>query len=105
MRVDLALTVDGTAVPFPTPPGPTSNGAPVLIRNRNFDANPDINQPNAPGKGWGLERSGLPKGTEGFPMGGDRTRPVYYLSDGSTLYAEPTGAWPRLRQTLVTSRI
>lgn len=106
MMVDLPLTFqqNGTDMPFPTQPGPASNGASVLIRNRNFDTNPDINTANAKGKGWSLERSELPDGTQGFAVSGDRTQPVYYVFDASTLYAERNGSWTPVLQNLVSSR-
>ena len=91
-------------MPFPTQPGPSSNGAPVLIRNRNFDANPDINAANAKGKGWTLERSNLPNGTQGFTVSGDRTQPVYYVFDGSTLFAERNRSWTPVLSNLVSSQ-
>lgn len=106
IMVDLPLTFqqNKTDVPFPTQPGPPSNGAPVLIRNRNFDANPDINAANAKGKGWSLERSGLPTGTQGFALSGDRTHPIYYAFDASTLYAERNGSWTAVLQNLMSSQ-
>jgi len=95
MMVDLPLTFrsNNADIPFPTQPGPSSHGAPVLIRNRAFDANPDINASNAKGKGWTLERGSLPAGTQGFAVSGDRTQPIYYAFDDRTLYAERSGKW------------
>lgn len=106
MMVDLPLTFqqNNTDVPFPTQPGPSSNGAPVLIRNRNFDANPDINAANGKGKGWTLERGSLPSGAVGFAVSGDRTQPVYYVFDSSTLYAEQNGGWTPVLHNLVNSQ-
>ena len=106
MMIDLPLTFkqNTTDVPFPTQPGPSSNGAPVLIRNRNFDANPSINEANARGKGWTLERGSLPPGTHGFAVSGDRTQPVYYVFNGSTLFAERDGGWTPVLRNLVSSQ-
>jgi hypothetical protein len=106
MMVDLPLTFqqNNIDVPFPTQPGPSSNGGPVLIRNRNFDANPDINAANAKGKGWALERGSLPLGIQGFAVSGDRTRPIYYAFDNSTLYAERDGGWTPVLRNLVNSQ-
>lgn len=106
MMVDLPLTFqqNNTDVPFPTQPGPASNGAPVLIRNRNFDANPDINAANAKGQGWSLERSALPGSTTGFALSGDRAQPIYYVFDASTLYAERNGSWTPVLRNLVSSQ-
>jgi hypothetical protein len=85
MMVDLPLTFqqNNGDVPFPTQPRRTSSGKPVLIRNRNLDVNPDINAANAKGQGWNLERSGLPNGTKGFALSGDRATPVYYVFDNT----------------------
>jgi hypothetical protein len=106
MMVDLPLTFsqNGADVPFPTQPAPSSNGLPVLIRNRTFDTNPNINASNAKGKGWVLERGTLPSGTQGFAVSGDRATPVYYAFDGSTLYAERGGAWTPVLSHLVNTQ-
>jgi hypothetical protein len=102
MMVDLPL-VDGKGNAFPTQPGPASNGQPLLIRNRTFDVNPDINAPNAQGQGWALERPTLPRDTQGFAISGDRKTPVYYAFDFSSLYAERNGAWTQVLTNLVAS--
>jgi hypothetical protein len=106
MMVDLPLTFmqGGKDVPFATQPGPSSGGAPVLIRNRTFDANPDINAANAKGKGWTLERSSLPAGTQGFAVSGDRARPMYYAFTSDALFAERKGSWTQVLSNLVWSR-
>ena len=108
MMVDLPLLtfqLNNAGTPFPTQPGPSSNGAPVLIRNRTFDVNPDINAANARGKGWLLERATLPAGTQGFAVSGDRTRPLYYAFDTSTLYTERNGNWTPIVANLVSAQL
>lgn len=106
MMVDLPLTFQSSNmdVPFPTQPGPSSNGAPVLIRNRTFDVNPDINGANAKGKGWTLERGTLPAGVQGFAVSGDRAHPEYYIFDGASLFAERNGQWTPIVTNLVSTQ-
>lgn len=76
----------------------------MLIRNRTFDANPDINAANAKGKGWTLERSSLPAGTQGLAVSGDRARPVYYAFTADALFVERKGSWTQVLSSLVSSR-
>ena len=113
--VDLPLLTfqpNNVGTPFPTQPGPSSNGAPVLIRDRTFDVNPDINTANNPdintanarGKGWTLERATLPAGTQGFAVSGDRAQPLYYAFDVSTLYAERNGKWTPILANLLSTQ-
>ncbi len=108
MMVDLPLLTsqpNSAGLPFPTQPGPSSNGAPVLIRNRTFDVNPDINAANARGKGWALERATLPTGTQGFAVSGDRARPLYYAFDAGILYAERNGNWTPILANLLSTQL
>ena len=104
MMVDLPLLANLTGVPLPNQPGPSSNGNPVLIRNRTFDVNPDINETNAQGKGWTLERATLPPGCIGFAVSGNRIQPVYYAFDNTTLFAEKNGSWTSIAANLVSTR-
>jgi hypothetical protein len=104
MMVDLPLVVDKTDVPFQQQPGASSNGLPVLIRNKSFDKNPDINASNAKGKGWVVERGTLPAGCIGFAVSGDRGQPVYYAFTNSTLFAERKGTWTSIASNLVESQ-
>jgi hypothetical protein len=82
MLVDLPLTfwdsTNGKNVPFdPTSAlGKSSNGLPVLIRNKDFAANPDIN--SSKGNGWNIEIGAFPSGTQGFYVAGTKNSPVYY---------------------------
>jgi hypothetical protein len=104
MMVDLPL-VDKKGNPFQQQPGPSSNGLPVLIRNKTYDKNPDINQSSAKGKGWVLERGTLPAGCVGFAVSEDRqTQPVYYAFTDTTLFAERQGAWSSIATNLISSR-
>ena len=104
MMVDLPLVAYGTGDPFAQQPGPSSNGLPVLIRNKSFDKNPDINASNAKGKGWVVERGTLPAGCVGFAVSGDRGQPVYYAFTNSTLFAERKGTWTSIASNLVESQ-
>jgi len=105
MMVDLPL-VDANANynPFPQQPAPSSNGLPVLIRNKTYNKNSDINASNAKGKGWVLERGTLPSGCIGFAVSGDRGNPVYYAFDGTTLFAERDGDWTSIASNLISSQ-
>ena len=51
-----------------TPLGQNTHGAPVLIRNQNFDANPDMN--TGKGAGWQIEIASLPPAATGFYVTG-----------------------------------
>jgi hypothetical protein len=109
MMVDLPLThsVNGLDIPFATQPGPATNGAPVLIRNRTFDANPDINAPNGQGVGWEREVAILPAGTQGFYVSGGRASPLYYAFtsvDGVlSLHVLRAGQWTQAATNLVST--
>jgi hypothetical protein len=83
------------------PLGQNTNGAPVLIRNKNFETNADINANNA--KGWAVEISSLPSGTAGFYVTGGRQNPIYYAYTGDTLYRFSSGSWNAVAQNLVWS--
>lgn len=104
MMVDLPLVFDQTGVSLPNQPGPSSNGKPVLIRNRTFNVNPDINAANAQGKSWTLERGTLPTNCVGFAVSGNRTLPIYYAFDGGTLFAERNGKWTSVVENLVSTQ-
>src|SRR6266496_1394460 len=106
MLVDLPLTFvqNGQNVPFfpPSHPlGQNSNGAPVLIRNTNFDANPDIN--TSKGKGWAIEIPSFPQGTLGFYVTGNRTTPIYYSFTQNTLSRLDGNQWTLMATNLVNS--
>jgi hypothetical protein len=109
MMVDLPLTrsMNGVDVPFAAQPGPATNGAPVLIRNRTFDVNPDINAPNAQGVGWELEVATLPAGTQGFYVSGGRASPVYYaftsVNGVLSLHVLRAGQWTQIATNLLNS--
>ena len=103
MMVDLPLiSLAGAALP--NQPGASSNGKPVLIRNKTFDLNPDINQANAQGAGWILERATLPANCQGFAVTGKRNPPIYFAFDSSTLFAEQNGAWTPVLKNLLSSQ-
>lgn len=63
-------------------------GNPVLIRAKQFAANPDQNYSHF--QNWQIEANDLPMGTRGFWVSGGHANPVYYLSapggQGLTLY-------------------
>jgi hypothetical protein len=107
MMVDLPLTFtqNGNDVPFAVQPGPSSNGLPVLIRNRNFNTNPDINAANAKGVNWELERSVLPPSAQGFAVSGDRNQPSYYAFTANVLFAERNGSWTPILSDLMSSQV
>jgi hypothetical protein len=103
MFVDLPLTFwDGNNnVPFdPTSPlGQTSNGQPVLIRNRDFASSPNIN--TSKGAGWDKELGNFPAGAQGFYVTGTPSLPVYFCfgeSGGATYLSQWNGStWNPLR--------
>jgi hypothetical protein len=103
MMVDLPL-VNSNGMPFATQPGASSSGAPVLIRNRNFQANPDINGAAAQGQGWTLERGSLPTGAQGFAISGDRSKPIYYVFTDTALFGEQNGGWIQIASNLISGR-
>ncbi len=82
MMTALPLTrwdsVNGVNVPLApnTPLAQSSNGLPVLLRNRNFVASPDVN--TSKGAGWTVELNSFPAGTQGFYVTGSPKTPVYY---------------------------
>jgi hypothetical protein len=104
MMVDLPLVDSGGINSLSQQPGASSDGLPVLIRNKTYDKYPNINAKNAKGKGWSLERGSLPAGCTGFAVSGDRALPVYYAFDATTLYAERNGAWTAVVDNLVASQ-
>jgi hypothetical protein len=61
----------GEAAP---PIGPQN---PVLLRNTDLAANPDINL--SKGNGWAVEENNLPAGTTKFWVSGGHFRPTYYV--------------------------
>ena len=64
-------------LPFPGVLGqPNANGNPVLLRNKTFNANPDINL--SMGTGWVLAADNLPAGTIAFWLSGGHS-PVYFV--------------------------
>lgn len=81
MVVDLPLTKpwDGTTNPVLVPNSPlasNSNGQPVLIRNKQWHANADINA--SAGNGWAVEIPSFPANAIGFFVSGNRASPVFY---------------------------
>jgi hypothetical protein len=100
MLVELPLTFwDGNNnIPFDpnSPLGQSSQGSPVLIRNRQFEANPDINQ--SKGQGWFIEAYDLSVGTQGVYVSGGHDSPIYYAyteQGGGVLYkrSSPAAGW------------
>lgn len=94
MAVDLPLTKpwDGTQNPILLPNTPlaaSSNGQPVLIRNRTFDQFPDINV--GMGLGWFVEIPFFPPDAMGVFVAGSRTAPVYYTFTGERILYRWTG--------------
>jgi hypothetical protein len=91
MMVDLPLTAwdanIGANVPFDpnSPVGQSSNGLPVLIRNKRFVLEPNINVGR--GADWTVELNSLPSGTKGFYVTGSPKQPVYFAfgNDGTGL--------------------
>lgn len=91
MMVDLPLTSwdanSGSNVPFDpnSPLGKSSNGSPVLIRNKRYVLEPNMNV----GKGadWAVELGSFPNGTQGFYVTGSPKQPVYFAfgNDGTGL--------------------
>jgi hypothetical protein len=97
MAVDLPITKpwDGATNPVMLPNSPlgqNSNGAPVLIRNRTFDANPDVNVAQA--AGWAIEIPSFPANAMGIFVTGDRSSPVYYtFTQGGQLFRWNGASW------------
>jgi hypothetical protein len=97
MAVDLPITKpwDGNTNPIMlpnTPLGQNSNGQPVLIRNRHFENNPDINISQA--AGWQIEIPFFPPNAMGFFVSGTRTAPIYYtFTAGGQLFRWNGANW------------
>lgn len=102
MMIELPLTdKDGKIFDPNSPLGKSSNGKSVLIRNRNFNASPDMNI--SKGVGWKIEVSNFPSGAKGFYVTGTPASPIYYAfsSDvGGLILSKWNGsAWQRLPVT------
>jgi hypothetical protein len=105
MMTDLPLTYWDGNENVPLKPNSVlaqdSGGKPVLLRNNDFGASPDIN--TSKGTGWFVEFASLPEGTLGFYVSGQPTAPVYYVfrNDGTGLVLSKwTGtAWTMLPVT------
>jgi hypothetical protein len=63
------------------------------------------NGANAKGKGWVLERATLPANCNGFAVSGNRTKPVYYAFDGSSVFTEKNGVWTSVVSNVVSSQL
>ncbi|GAC1350082.1 MAG: hypothetical protein NVSMB27_29230 [Ktedonobacteraceae bacterium] len=106
MLVDLPLTFvqNGVNVPFFPPSNPlgrSSNGAPMLIRNKNFDADPNMQR--SKGSGWAVEVASFPAGALGFYVTGNRTKPIYYSFTQNTLSSFDGSQWNLVATNLVSS--
>jgi len=85
-----------------TPLGQNTNGQPVLLRNSNFDANPDINVSNA--AGWTIELSSFPPDTLGCYVTGSRGLPIYYSFTSNTLSRWDGASWITVANNVVASQ-
>ena len=74
--------------------GRSTNGAPVLLRNRQFDSNVDINISDA--NGWAIEIASFPAQTLGFYVAGPRSGPTYYSFTSSTLSRLDGSSWTQI---------
>jgi hypothetical protein len=107
MMCDLPLIrYDGTSdtnVPMlpGTPLAQNTNGQPVLLRNKNFDANPDINASNA--AGWAVEIPSFPRNTQGFYVTGSRAKPIYYSFTTTVLSRRDGNNWTPIANNVVGS--
>jgi hypothetical protein len=84
-----------------SPLGQDTNGAPVLLRNQTFNANPDINASN--GAGWAIEVSSFPDSTQGFYVTGSRAAPIYYSFTADTLSRRSGNTWTPVAANLLAS--
>ncbi len=86
-------SVNGVNVPLApnTPLAQNSNGLPVLLRNRNFVASPDMN--TSKGAGWTVELNSFPAGTQGFYVTGSPKTPVYYAFTAGALFKWDGTKW------------
>jgi len=108
MMVDLPLLIFDQAqnklVPISPnlPLGQNSNGKPVLIRNKTFNTNPDIN--TSKGAGWEVEIPSLPSSTSGFYVTGSRSAPRYYaFTQFGELFRRDGNNWTSVAKSLVSS--
>jgi hypothetical protein len=91
MLVSLPLSkADGATVS--DPPGGTGTGTrPALIRNENFNANPD--GPNSGWQGWVTVSDQLPAGTQRFWVSGGHVSPTWFVWTDSTNPTCADGLW------------
>jgi len=100
IRYDSTRDVNVAVLPD-TPLGQDTNGLPVLLRNKNFDANPDINAANA--AGWAVEVASLPSGARGFCVTGSRAAPLYYSFTSTALFRRDGNTWTTIANDVVAS--
>jgi hypothetical protein len=108
MMVDLPLIFfdasNNKNVPFDpnSPLGQSTNANPVLIRNKNFESNPDMN--TSKGAGWQIEIASLPAGAVGFYVTGSRQTPQYYaFTNNGELFRGAGNNWVSVAKNLVMS--
>jgi len=87
LQPPLQFVQNGTVMQVTQGPlaGVTSKtGAPIIIRNRQVENNPNVNQSGY--LGWELVRNDLPVGTQGFVVSNAHAAPVLYVYDSFNLY-------------------